>query len=79
MNVNNIIQIYHKDSGVLLKYNNFVFIENNLYIDNKRVCRNNKYLVEYHCFTCNRQNNVILNSSINSNSKWCANGIDKYL
>jgi glycosyltransferase involved in cell wall biosynthesis len=26
-----------------------------------------------------KQNNVILNSSINSNSKWCANGIDKYL
>jgi len=26
-----------------------------------------------------RQNDVILNSSINSNSKWCNNGIDKYL
>ena len=26
-----------------------------------------------------RQNDVILNSSINNNSKWCNNGIDKYL
>jgi glycosyltransferase involved in cell wall biosynthesis len=26
-----------------------------------------------------KQNDVILNSSINSNSKWCTNGIDKYL
>jgi glycosyltransferase involved in cell wall biosynthesis len=26
-----------------------------------------------------RKNDVILNSSINSNSKWCNNGIDKYL
>ena len=25
------------------------------------------------------QNNVILNSSINSKSNWCINGIDKYL
>ena len=64
MNVNNIIQIYHKDSGELLKYNNIEFIKNNLYIDNKRVCRNNKYSVEYHCFTCNRRNNVILNTFI---------------
>lgn len=74
MNVNNIIQIYHKDSGVLLKYNNIEFIENNLYIDNKRVCRNNKYSVEYHCFTCNRQNNVILNtfiSKVNRGIKNC--------
>ena len=26
-----------------------------------------------------RKNDVILNSSINNNSKWCNNGIDKYL
>lgn len=74
MNVNNIIRIYHKDSGVSLKYNNIKFIEKTFYIDNKRVCRNNKYSVEYHCFTCNRQNNVILNtfiSKVNRGIKNC--------